>query len=121
MVKRVSRIFPSEASNQAEVGHTLNLGSDPLNTWVSARQSKINHDIEERRRNAPGEHADHGLAKEEQEAEHGHRSRHLIEPDETRNATEGAPEEPRLSGESERIGTQNFDEDTPFGDRVAII
>lgn len=120
MVKRVSRIFPSEASNQAEVGHTLNLGSDPLNSWVSARQSKINHDIEERRRNAPGEHADHGSAKE-QEAEHGHRSRHLIEPDETRNATEGAPDEPCLSGESERIGTQNFDEDTPFGDRVAII
>ncbi|THV21329.1 hypothetical protein [Peteryoungia ipomoeae] len=120
MVKRVSRIYPGEASNQAEVGHTLNLGSDPLNTWVSARQSKINHDIEERRRTAPDEHADHGSAKE-QEAEHGHPSRHLIEPDDTRNATECAPEEPRLSGESERIGTQNFDEDTPFGDRVAII
>mgnify|MGYP006213825191 CR=1 FL=1 len=29
--------------------------------------------------------------------------------------------EPRLSGESERIGTQNFDEDTPFGDRTLIV
>ena len=35
--------------------------------------------------------------------------------------TGGDAEELRFSGESERIGTQNFDEDTPFGGRVAIV
>ncbi|MGO8448142.1 hypothetical protein ACC791_37075, partial [Rhizobium ruizarguesonis] len=32
-----------------------------------------------------------------------------------------AAEQPVLSGESDRIGTRNFDDDTPFGERVAII
>nr|WP_246762673.1 hypothetical protein [Rhizobium sp. NZLR1] len=30
-------------------------------------------------------------------------------------------EQPVLSGESERIGTRNFDDDTPFGERVVIV
>jgi len=33
----------------------------------------------------------------------------------------GNAEQALLSGESERIGTRNFDKDTPFGKRVAII
>lgn len=31
------------------------------------------------------------------------------------------PDPATLSGESERIGTRNFDEETPFGQRVAIV
>ena len=118
MVDRISRISSREASARTETGYTLNLGSDSQNAWVAARQSKINHDIEERHREAKEEQACHGAPDEDGDTSPG---RDWIEP-------EGAPEnshdetsEPRLSGESERIGTQNFDEDTPFGERELIV
>jgi hypothetical protein len=99
MVERISRTSSSAASSQTEGGHTLNLGSDAQNAWVATRQSKINHDLEERhQRDAEGKIA------HESPAEDG-----------------GDAEEKRLSGESERIGTQNFDENTPFGERVVIV
>jgi hypothetical protein len=121
MVDRISRISSSEASARTETGHTLNLGSDSQNAWVAARQSKINHDIEERHREAEEEHARHGAPDDDAEDD-GARSRHAwIEPEGAPEASEDETGEPRLSGESERIGTQNFDEDTPFGDRELIV
>ncbi|SIQ32001.1 hypothetical protein SAMN05880561_102724 [Rhizobium sp. RU33A] len=99
MVERISRTSPSAASLQTESGQTLNLGSDAQNAWVAARQSKINHDLEERHQRD----ADEKSAEDE-----------AVTDDE-------APEEKRFSGESERIGTQNFDENTPFGERVTIV
>ncbi|MFN3363561.1 hypothetical protein ACQKP1_14320 [Allorhizobium sp. NPDC080224] len=99
MVERISRTSPSAASLQTESGQTLNLGSDAQNAWVAARQSKINHDLEERQQRDAEEKIAH-----DSPAEDG-----------------GDVEEKRLSGESERIGTQNFDENTPFGERVVIV
>jgi len=99
MVERISRTSPSAASLQTESGQTLNLGSDAQNAWVAARQSKINHDLEERQQRDAEEKIAH-----DSPAEDG-----------------GDIEEKRLSGESERIGTQNFDENTPFGERVVIV
>ncbi|AOG08896.1 hypothetical protein [Agrobacterium sp. RAC06] len=99
MVERISRTSPSAASSQTEGGHTLNLGSDAQNAWVAARQSKINHDLEERHQQDADEKISEGAAAED----------------------DGDAKEKRLSGESERIGTQNFDEDTPFGERVVIV
>lgn len=104
MVERISRISSSEASSQTEAGSTLNLDSDPMSAWVGARQSKINRDIEARHRHA--------------EEEPARQWPQLSEPPDSLADDTG---ESRLSGESERIGTQNFDEDTPFGDRVAIV
>ena len=99
MVERISRTSSSAASSQTEGGRTLNLGSDAQNAWVAARQSKINHDLEERHQRDAEEKIAHDLP-----------------------AQEGDDvEEKRLSGESERIGTQNFDESTPFGERVVIV
>jgi hypothetical protein len=122
MVDRISRISSSEASTRTETGHTLNLGSDSQNAWVAARQSKINHDIEERHREAEEEHARQQGTPDDDAADSGARPRHAwIEPQGAPEASEDETGEPRLSGESERIGTQNFDEDTPFGDRELIV
>lgn len=122
MVDRISRISSSEASTRTEAGHTLNLGSDAQNAWVAARQSKINHDIEERHRIAVEERAENGMPEEDEASpDHKFASRQWVDPSEPEATPEDPTEEPRLSGESERIGTQNFDEDTPFGDRVVIV
>lgn len=122
MVERISRISRSDATSPTDVGHTLNIGSDADNAWVAARQSQINHDIEERRRTMLEEKAEHGTLDDEQAGnEDGPLSDPRVETSGTDETAEDGAEEPRLSGESERIGTQNFDEDTPFGDRTLIV
>lgn len=122
MVERISRISSSAASARTEAGNTLNLGSDSQNAWVAARQSKINHDLEERRQNAGEMETGHEAVDEDEGAKDKEPpSSHWIEPSETPETIDDEAAEPRLSGESERIGTQNFDEDTPFGDRALIV
>ncbi|MDH4441277.1 MAG: hypothetical protein QE284_12925 [Rhizobium sp.] len=122
MVERISRISRSEASSRTEAGHTLNLGSDSENAWIAARQSKINDDIEERRRLFSEERSLDGILEDDEATpDTAFPSRQWVEPSEPEEQPEDGAEEPRLSGESERIGTQNFDEDTPFGDRVVIV
>lgn len=121
MVKRINRVSGSEASTRTESGHTLNLGSDSLNAWVAARQSKINHDIAERQRQTADQQARDGFYPSEEERADDAPSHNVwAETPEAEAAAESGPE-PRLSGESERIGTQNFDDDTPFGERVVIV
>ncbi len=122
MVERINRISRSDASAPTDVGHTLNIGSDAENAWVAARQSQINHDIEERQRKMLEERERRGTLDDEQSTDDPDTpSRQWVEATGTDVPTEGEADEPRLSGESERIGTQNFDEDTPFGNRVAIV
>lgn len=122
MVERISRISRSDATAPTDVGHTLNIRSDADNAWVAARQSQINHDIEKRQRKMLEEKARHGTLDDRQATDDDEPPpRQWLEPTEPDDMTEGDTEEPRLSGESERIGTQNFDEDTPFGGRVAIV
>ncbi|MEB2846801.1 hypothetical protein GAO09_05025 [Rhizobiales bacterium RZME27] len=95
MVKPVARISASAASEATRIDHSLSITSEPDNAWVAARQDRMTADQEERKRDVTeGDSEDH--AREE-------------------------ADEALLSGESERIGSQNFDDDTPFGDRVAII
>lgn len=122
MVERISRISRSEGSARTEAGNTLNLGSDAQNAWVAARQSKINDDIEERRRLLSEERTRDGMPEDDEATpDTPFPSRQWVEPSEPAEEAEEEAEEPRLSGESERIGTQNFDEDTPFGERVVIV
>ncbi|MCJ8238492.1 hypothetical protein [Peteryoungia algae] len=121
MVERISRTSSSEASSQTEAGSTLNLDSDPMSAWVASRQSKINHDIEERHRQAEEERARNGAPSDNGETRHALSPRQWPDPSETPDPLADGNDEPRLSGESERIGTQNFDEDTPFGNRVVIV
>ncbi|QEE44592.1 hypothetical protein FVA81_08215 [Rhizobium sp. WL3] len=122
MVERISRISRSDATSPTDIGYTLNIGSDADNAWVAARQSQINRDIEERRRTMLEEKAKHGTLDDEP-AGGGDEppSDPGVETSDADDTAEDSAEEPRLSGESERIGTQNFDEDTPFGDRTLIV
>lgn len=122
MVDRISRIFNGQASSPAEISLTLNLDSDSENAWVAARQSKINHDLEERKRAAKDEPR-HQIADDggEGNGDDTLSSRQWPTTSDGEEPGEGGSEEACLSGESPRIGTQNFDEDTPFGDRVAIV
>ena len=95
MVKPVTRISASAESEVTRIDHSLSITSEPDNAWVAARQDRMTADGEGRERS-------------------------VTESDSDDHAPEEA-DEALLSGESERIGSQNFDEDTPFGDRVAII
>jgi hypothetical protein len=122
MVDPVNRISRSEASMPSQIDHTLNVRSDANNAWIAARQSQINDDLLELQKIAIAELA----RRKEQEAtvdpdeQHPH-SRQWFEPVDPSEETDQSEQQPKLSGESDRIGTQNFDDDTPFGERVAIL
>ncbi|WP_159950481.1 hypothetical protein [Rhizobium sp. 18065] len=122
MVDPVTRISRADQSVPTQISQTLNIRSDSENAWVAARQSKINDDLLELHKIAVEE-----LARRKQQdgdidpdEQHSH-ARQWSEPLGSFDETEETGQPPRLSGESERIGTQNFDEDTPFGERVAIL
>lgn len=122
MVDPVTRISRTDSSMPTQIGQTLNVRSDAYNAWISARQSKINDDLLELQQTAIEELArrkeqDGDVEPDEQ---HGH-ARQWSEPSGAFEETEDPEQPPRLSGESDRIGTQNFDDDTPFGERVAIL
>ncbi|MBO3761151.1 hypothetical protein [Ciceribacter sp. L1K22] len=121
MVDPVTRISPSEASIPTNVGSTLAIGSEAYNAWIAARQAQINADLldlenaareELERRQAEGE-----TATDEDQAH----ARQWGEPLPDWEEAESEPDQQTLSGESRRIGTQNFDDETPFGSRVAIL
>ncbi|ABC91476.1 hypothetical protein RHE_CH02705 [Rhizobium etli CFN 42] len=123
MVEAVSSISSTAASEPTKVGISTSIGSEPENAWVAARQSQITADQQAwkgaagtNRRGNLVPHADLLIDHEEHPRKrHGH-----ARSGESEEAGEDA-KQALLSGESERIGTRNFDEDTPFGKRVAII
>ncbi|MCL6706915.1 hypothetical protein M8R20_07880 [Pseudomonas sp. R2.Fl] len=120
MVDPVQRISSTNTSMPTQVGNSLSIGSEAYNAWIAARQAKINEDLLDLEKAATEE-----LARRRAEEE--------ISPDDQRHARQwgeplgesteaGDDAQPQtLSGESDRIGTQNFDDDTPFGERVAIV
>ncbi|NKK68187.1 hypothetical protein [Rhizobium leguminosarum] len=111
MVDAISPISATAASEPTKVGTSTSIGSEPDNAWVAARQSQITETA-----NGLIPHADLIVENEEHpQKRHGHAAS-----DDGEEAGEQA-EQPALSGESDRIGTRNFDDDTPFGERVAII
>ncbi|ASS56657.1 hypothetical protein ACU8L5_13510 [Rhizobium leguminosarum] len=123
MVDAINPISATAPSEPTKVGTSTSIGSEPDNAWVAARQSQITADQLAAKRAVEKEAASdlipHTDLIVENEAHpqkrHGHAAL-----EEGEEAGEQA-EEPVLSGESDRIGTRNFDDDTPFGERVAII
>lgn len=104
MVEPVTPISASAASLATQIDRSLSITSEPDNAWVAARQDRMTEDQQRLKGDVKDDDPD------ERHPHHGH-------PHEDGDA----PEDRALSGESERIGTQNFDEDTPFGGRVVII
>jgi len=122
-VERIARTAPSMAT---ALNHSLSIGSEPDNAWVAARQSKITEGLLELEKAVRDEIAARGGPAEEEDSEavreREARARQFGEPYETDDEPDAEEPQPaEFSGESERIGTQNFDEDTPFGTRVAIL
>ncbi|MBP1853358.1 hypothetical protein [Rhizobium halophytocola] len=124
MVDPISRISASDPSRATDMSNSLSIGSEPDNAWVAARQARINADLAalaaiNNGGAAPSkdEPAD-GAAVDEDASGQG---RQTFEAQQPAPAGEAPPEEPVLSGESERIGSVNFDDDTPFGHRSAIL
>ncbi|PDT14257.1 hypothetical protein CO670_24095 [Rhizobium sp. J15] len=122
MVDAISPITSTAASEPTRIGTSTSIETEPDNAWIAARQSEITADQLASKRAAEKEtasdlipHAD--LIVDDEEAQK--RRRHSASED---GEQAGEPaERPLLSGESERIGTRNFDDDTPFGERTAII
>ncbi|MBP2488244.1 hypothetical protein [Rhizobium leguminosarum] len=123
MVDAINPIFATAPSEPTKVGTSTSIGSEPDNAWVAARQSQITADQLAAKKAAEKEtasdlipHADLIVENEAHpQKRHGHAA--LEEGEEAGELAE----EPVLSGESDRIGTRNFDDDTPFGERVAIV
>ncbi|NEJ24778.1 hypothetical protein GR247_32210 [Rhizobium leguminosarum] len=119
MVDAINPISATAPSEPTKVGTSTSIGSEPDNAWVAARQSQITADQLAAKKSVEKEAASdlipHANLIVDDEAHPQKRHRHAA-------SEEGEEaEQPVLSGESDRIGTRNFDDDTPFGERVAII
>ncbi|SCB57508.1 hypothetical protein GA0061105_102501 [Rhizobium aethiopicum] len=123
MVEAINPISATVASEPTNVGTSTSIGSEPDNAWVAARQSQITGDQLALRRDAQPPHTNALIPHLEQavEDEEHERKRDGGEMPDGQAETGEQAKHPTLSGESERIGTRNFDDDTPFGDRVAIV
>lgn len=125
MVSPVAPIASVAASSVTNIDRSTSITSITENVWVAHRQSDITARLAAlgaaRDAEIPhgGEFFQEVAALEEEQAQH----RHADSPPDDGEAepADDLHEEPLLSGESERIGTGNFDEDTPFGERFAIL
>jgi hypothetical protein len=124
LVDAVTAISGSAATSQVQVDRSLSITSEPDNKWTAARQSRIDDDQVALRQANAGLQSDiarfGGVADGEMEVlPDGHSSSQ-----EGHHSPDHQPvyqDEATLSGESELIGTVDFDDDTPFGHRTAIV
>lgn len=121
MVEPVTPVAATAASQAVKVESSLSI-AEPDNAWADARQSRVNADLA-----ALKAARDEAEASREEKAErntlddrHPHK-RHDASAADMSGEGEDKPDEERLSGESDRIGTRNFDDKTPFGHRVMIV
>lgn len=124
MVDAITPIAATAVSSPTQIGTSTSIDSISEHAWAAARQSQITADHEALAKGTLEQHPDKPHIKPDPDASRDQppSPRQLLdEALEDLEATEQPPEQPLLSGESERIGTQNFDEDTPFGERVAFI
>ncbi|CAN7603901.1 hypothetical protein [Neorhizobium sp. LjRoot104] len=104
--RRIQEVMPISAvapSRQVEINQTSSIFSDPDGRWVAVRQGAINEAFERRMR----------LESEKSGEAKAHSQ------DEPRDS--GISEVGKLSGESERIGQINWDENTPPGEHVGFL
>jgi hypothetical protein len=126
MVDAITAIVASTATSVVKAESSLSITSEPDNKWVAERQSKIDADqVVLKNLHASARNNEARFQAEPEEVPvplfEGHsRRRNSDGSVDGRGAADDAAED-ALSGESERIGSTNFDDDTPFGHRVAII
>jgi hypothetical protein len=127
MVDAITAVAASAATSVVKAESSLSITSEPDNKWVAERQSKIDADqVTVKNLHASARNSEALFQGEPEEVPvplfEGHSRRRNSEGSaDRRGATDDAAEDATLSGESERIGSTNFDDETPFGHRIAII
>ncbi len=119
MVDPVSRVSSTSASAATQVDSSVVSRAEPDNVWADHRQTQINADLAAMKRFRKPQ--DEGGEEEETSGSLDDRHPHRRQDAAASEAGDEAPQDARLSGESERIGTRNYDDKTPFGRRTLII
>jgi len=117
MINAVTRISAIEPSVSAQIHTSMSIDSESEKAWVAARQSHITSDLLERRMPENVEDKDDSQVDPDSASNNGR-------PIQSRGIGDAASEDLEggvFSGESDRIGTTNFDEKSKFGHRVAIV
>lgn len=119
MVDPVTRVSSTSASAATLVDSSVVSRAEPDNVWAGHRQDQINADLAamKRFREQDGEAAGEEEPSASLDDRHPHRRQEATAFD----APDEQSDDARLSGESERIGTRNYDDETPFGHRTLII
>ena len=108
MVDKVERIRGTASATPTRVNESLSITSEPDNAWIAQRQSAINEDLSRRSLLTvlPDDEEPEGEGGDQPAADH---------------ERQGQREERRFSGESERIGTGNWDDDVPDGEHIGYL
>jgi hypothetical protein len=114
MVDKISRISATSASAATRVETSISL-AEPDIAWVAERQSAINAAVSE---HVNMRHPSEPNPSDEDGRSDDASARHL---DLCSSQKQDDEDGERLSGESERIGTGNLDDDSPFGDHVGFV
>jgi len=115
MVDKISKVISTAASTANRVETSVSL-SEPDAAWVAERQSVLTANRRGRKTRQGSERGKdtEGLEKD------GQANRPLdLHPSNGKPDDELAAD--RLSGESERIGTGNLDDEVPFGEHVGYV
>lgn len=119
MVNPVTRVSATSGSAATQVDSSVVSRAEPDNVWAAHRQAQINADLAAMKTFREQQEE----SRDEDEPAGSLDDRHLHKRHETEapEAVDESSQDSKLSGESERIGTRNFDDETPFGHRVLII
>jgi hypothetical protein len=125
MVDAITAVSGSAATTATQVDRSHSISSEPDNKWVAARQSKIDSDqiaLKQANTELKADIARYsGSADEEMEVSPDHQRQQHDKHAEVGDSPKDDHEQAKLSGESDAIGTVDFDDDTPFGHRTAIV
>lgn len=119
MVTPITRVSSTSASAATQVDSSVVSRAEPDNVWAAERQSQINADLAAMKRFR--EQQEDSKDDEENSGSLDDRHPHRRQEATTSEASDEQSQDARLSGESERIGTRNYDDETPFGHRTLII
>lgn len=117
MVEKIAAISPTVPPSTTQIDRSTSIDSEPDRAWVAERQAQITAGIEMMNEEHAAELRDEDLDDRIREEKRHHPDHH---PEQAHPSEEGAEDE-KLSGESDRIGTGNLDEDIPFGEHVGFV
>lgn len=122
MVDKVDPVSATAHPSPTRVDHSTSITSEPDNAWVAERQSEITANLfareNERLGVTPGKPDPHDAKDNEGDMSDRHPDHHLRSSEPPMSELSA---EEKLSGESDRIGSGNLDEDVPFGEHTGFL